>query len=346
MQALTDLFISPADLVTGYTGVQLVMLIAFYAFVLFTASKLIADGSEMLTLVFNPGLVGGLVLPVLGAVPDGAIVLFSGLGPIDQAQKQLAVGVGALAGSTILLLTVPWALCIWLGRVDLSADGTTAMYKAKPKLTQGSSLTRTGIQSGPDVPMGAYIMLATSTIYLIIQGPAWANNMGAAKTCALVALIVAVLALVAYSVLQVVSARYLDMQKERQVQARTHALLSDVLDLATLITLEEREAEEFAETHGIELRAVVGGEVTQATLQKVRAQAAGRRGAAPSLALASVRIATAAVAVAAVAVAVVVRDGACASAARKRIAVAVAVGAAADVLAISCLLYTSDAADE
>jgi hypothetical protein len=37
----------------------------------------------------------------------GALMLFSGLGP--DAQSQLSVGVGALAGSTIMLLTVPLA---------------------------------------------------------------------------------------------------------------------------------------------------------------------------------------------------------------------------------------------
>ena len=48
---------------------------------------------------------GSVVLPVLGAVPDGAIMLFSGLGSVEEAQENLAVGVGALAGSTIMLLT-------------------------------------------------------------------------------------------------------------------------------------------------------------------------------------------------------------------------------------------------
>ena len=33
------------------------------------------------------GVVGSVVLPILGAVPDGAIVLFSGLG--DNAQEQV-----------------------------------------------------------------------------------------------------------------------------------------------------------------------------------------------------------------------------------------------------------------
>jgi len=120
-----------------------VFLGACYAFILFKASKLIADGSEMLMLFMSPGLVGGLVLPVLGAVPDGAIVLFSGLGP--DAQEQLKVGVGALAGSTILLLSIPWAACVWLGRVDLAPTGA-ALYKNVPKLTGGVSWTRQGVQ--------------------------------------------------------------------------------------------------------------------------------------------------------------------------------------------------------
>lgn len=43
---------------------------------------------------------------------------------------QVAVGVGALAGSTIMLLTIPWFLSIVGGRVDI-VDGR-ANYR-KPK---------------------------------------------------------------------------------------------------------------------------------------------------------------------------------------------------------------------
>jgi hypothetical protein len=60
--------------------VQLLFLGGCYGFVLFQASNLISDGSELLLLVPSlAGLVGSIVLPVLGAVPDGAIVLFSGM---------------------------------------------------------------------------------------------------------------------------------------------------------------------------------------------------------------------------------------------------------------------------
>ena len=43
---------------------------------MFRASNLISEGSELLLLVPSlAGLVGGVVLPLLGAVPDGAIMV-------------------------------------------------------------------------------------------------------------------------------------------------------------------------------------------------------------------------------------------------------------------------------
>ena len=89
---------------------------------------MISEGSELLLLVPSlAGVVGSVVLPVLGAVPDGAIVLFSGMG--DNAQEELTIGVGALAGSTIFLLTIPWALCILGGRVHIDPVSGFALYK-------------------------------------------------------------------------------------------------------------------------------------------------------------------------------------------------------------------------
>ena len=54
---------------------------------------MISDGAELLMLTPYSKLVGSCILPVLGAVPDGAIVLFSGIG--SDAQTSLDVGVGA-----------------------------------------------------------------------------------------------------------------------------------------------------------------------------------------------------------------------------------------------------------
>jgi Ca2+/Na+ antiporter len=96
------------------------------------------------------------------------------LGDIETAQETLSVGVGALAGSTIMLLTVPWALSIYAGRVDLK-DGKPD-YMAKPKLSTYSTLTEdfknTGVTLSQAVRHGGIIMAATTLPYFLIQVPA------------------------------------------------------------------------------------------------------------------------------------------------------------------------------
>lgn len=61
---------------------------------------------------------------------------------LAQAQQEVLVGVGVLAGSTILLLTVGWAGSLVVGRCDLSGPGETAKDLT---LTRGFDLFRTGI---------------------------------------------------------------------------------------------------------------------------------------------------------------------------------------------------------
>ena len=160
----------------GYGWVQLLFLMAAYGYILFTGANLIGDGAELLLLVPSmAGVVGTLVLPILGAVPDGAMVLFSGLGP--TAQEQLSVGMGALAGSTIMLLTIPWFLAILAGRVDIVDGECTYSGKErkgfrKGKLTPGRGLSESGVSPGPAVPTSSRVMLITCLSYLIIQLPA------------------------------------------------------------------------------------------------------------------------------------------------------------------------------
>lgn len=67
---------------------QVIFLMLVYGYILSFASNMISDGSELLLLVPSlRNIVGSVVLPILGAVPDGAIVLFSGLG--DNAQEEV-----------------------------------------------------------------------------------------------------------------------------------------------------------------------------------------------------------------------------------------------------------------
>ena len=55
--------------------VQVLSLTAVYAYILYTATNMLSDGSELLLLVPSmAGIVGSVVLPLVAAVPDGAIL--------------------------------------------------------------------------------------------------------------------------------------------------------------------------------------------------------------------------------------------------------------------------------
>eukprot|EP01084_Bolivina_argentea_P317675 550826_1 len=66
-------------------------------------------------------------------------VLLSCLGNRAEAQCQVSTGVGTLAGSTIMLLTIPWALPLFLARRDIDPILNVAASKpnCRPKCSKG-----------------------------------------------------------------------------------------------------------------------------------------------------------------------------------------------------------------
>jgi hypothetical protein len=52
-----------------------VALLVIYGYMLLTAAQLLSAGSELLLTVLSPGIIGGLVLPILGALPDALLIL-------------------------------------------------------------------------------------------------------------------------------------------------------------------------------------------------------------------------------------------------------------------------------
>ena len=95
-------------------------LLVVYGAILAWGAKQINLGSDKLLEVFPPGLIGGVLLPVLGALPDATVIFFSVWNASGaEAQDQLNVGMGTLAGSNIILLTMPWAIALLVGRVPL-----------------------------------------------------------------------------------------------------------------------------------------------------------------------------------------------------------------------------------
>jgi len=186
------------------------------------------------------GLVGGVVLPLLGAIPDGAIMLFSGIGDIESAQETLSVGVGALAGSTIMLLTVPWGMSVWAGRVDLMKHSTgkvEANYKGDPKLSENQSLSESGVSVGKETKHGAKVMMLTTIPYFLIQIPASYlqeehsdDIAGGEKWWALLALIVCVGGFVWYLMFHIKASKD-DEQKFRRMEVMKEMLITGKLSL-------------------------------------------------------------------------------------------------------------------
>jgi hypothetical protein len=89
------------------------LLMLFYGVILMCGAKLISDGSELMLELFPAfgTVIGALLLPILGAVPDAAIILVSGLGDPAQAQAQVAVGVGTLAGKHYYCIITKYYYC-------------------------------------------------------------------------------------------------------------------------------------------------------------------------------------------------------------------------------------------
>ena len=143
-----------------------------YGVGLLQAAQLISDGGELLLEILSPGLVGGLLLPVLGAVPDAAVIVASGLGASKEAaQEQVSVGMGTLAGSTVMLLTIAWGGSLWVGRCDLDAFTGKAIPKT---LSHGpyASLSMTGVTTDEDTRLNAKVMMVSCLLFLIVQVPA------------------------------------------------------------------------------------------------------------------------------------------------------------------------------
>lgn len=96
----------------------------------------------------------------------GMMIIVSGaFGTVQEAQVQLGVGVGTLAGSTIMLLTVPWSLSLFVAACDLNEFG-----EAIERRRTSWNFFRTGITVDADTRINARIMLVSALAYFIVQG--------------------------------------------------------------------------------------------------------------------------------------------------------------------------------
>ena len=191
-----------------------------YGYFLLQGAQLIGDGSEMLLHVLDPGIIGGLVLPVLGALPDAIMIVVAGLGSTDPeaVAENVKVGVGTLCGSTIMLLTLAWGGSVYLGRCDFNRGGKAI----DRRLRRPNDYKTTGVTCDRGTAFGARIMAVTVLLYLIVQIPAsYPFEKVHDPTAALMGSLVCLIALAGYAAFQV---RYPELQKRKMKKAHERFL--------------------------------------------------------------------------------------------------------------------------
>eukprot|EP00873_Tetraselmis_striata_P007709 jgi/Tetstr1/427973/TSEL_018047.t1 len=191
-----------------------IFLMLTYGFFLLKGANFISNGSEHLLGVLSPGVIGGLVLPVLGALPDTLIIIVAGMGDKETAQEEIAVGMGTLAGSTVMLLTIAWGGSVLLGHCDLDPQGRMI----NKTLTRPWHMTSTGVTCDNATSKSAILMIVSCVLYFLVQGPAL-FGLYHSRIAAIVGCICCFICLVAYCTFQLMVP---EMQKKKMRAARKH----------------------------------------------------------------------------------------------------------------------------
>eukprot|EP00246_Nothoceros_aenigmaticus_P010049 TRINITY_DN2634_c0_g1_i1.p1 TRINITY_DN2634_c0_g1~~TRINITY_DN2634_c0_g1_i1.p1 ORF type:complete len:615 (+),score=111.83 TRINITY_DN2634_c0_g1_i1:176-2020(+) len=205
-----------------------IFLLLAYGYLMLKAAQCLSEGSELLLTILDPGLIGGLLLPVLGCLPDAILIAVSGLSASqDNAAEEVLVGMGLLAGSTVMLLTLLWGSSLIVGRCDLEVNPRHGLLVAKDRtLTRPFDLLKTGVTVDYQTRVASWIMVVTVLPYLIAQSPRIFGWSTAGNAAVLIGGVVALLGLAVYCAYQVfapwIQARRQIWARERYI--RTHAV--------------------------------------------------------------------------------------------------------------------------
>ncbi|KAI8010140.1 Sodium/calcium exchanger NCL [Camellia lanceoleosa] len=221
-------------------------LILAYGYLMFWAAKLLSEGCEILLEILGPGIIGGLVLPILSSLPDAIIILASGLsGSKETAQDQVSVGMGLLAGSIVMLLTLLWGSCIVVGKCDL--EDTVAKDGED---TKGFSLTASGVSTDIWTSYAARIMVVSVMPFVVVQLPMVFNKTSESQLPVLTALVLSIYFLISYCLYQVFQPK---VQKRRLAFAKYKHVMSVILTdfktrtLGRILTIDGRPDREVLE---------------------------------------------------------------------------------------------------
>ncbi|WJX73220.1 hypothetical protein P8452_57029 [Trifolium repens] len=174
-------------------------LILVYEYLLFHGESYLAAGGKQIFEILGPGVFGASAFDILGALPESLILLVTGLrSDKESAQEYASTGVGLLAGSSILLMTLVWGTCVIVSKQSLkdisnSSQGTIKQY-----------LTGYGITMDVDTGEMAKIMVFSIVPLLIMQMPTLFDFSTTLRNATLIiSLIISVTFLILYFIYQI-----------------------------------------------------------------------------------------------------------------------------------------------
>ncbi|CAN6706681.1 unnamed protein product [Malus baccata var. baccata] len=199
-----------------------IFLVLVYGYMMFLSAKLLSNGSEILLQILGPGIVGGLFLPLLGSLPDATIILASGLsGDTETAQSQVSVGMGLMAGSNVMLLTILWGTCLIVGKCDI--ENSIAVDQKDEKRF---SLTGSGVSTDIWTSYSARIMIISLIPFVIVQLPQVFHATSDSRVAILISFAVSISFVIAYSFYQVFQPW---IQKRKLAYSKHKHVMSEIL---------------------------------------------------------------------------------------------------------------------
>ncbi|KAF6177164.1 hypothetical protein GIB67_025501 [Kingdonia uniflora] len=176
-------------------------LVITYQYLLFLGEGYISAGSDGIFKLLGPGIFGASAFHLLGSLPEAVLVAVSGIyGSVESAQETVVTGMGILAGSTVVLLTLLWATCVVVGRLNLSASTT---LPGAPQQQNRFSLTGSGVTTDLETSYSARIIIVSLIPFIIAQIPHIFGSSSGGRVAMLISVLLSLALLIAYCFYQV-----------------------------------------------------------------------------------------------------------------------------------------------
>ncbi|XP_050370542.1 sodium/calcium exchanger NCL-like [Argentina anserina] len=215
-------FLPCSDSIYGH-----VFLMAVYEYLLFQGESYLAAGGKQIFKILGPGVFGASAFHILGALPESLLLLASGFFNTKEiAEDYVYTGVGLLAGTSIMLLTVLWGTCVIVGRQHFTSCNDTNSSTALSWARTPALLTNCGITIDLETSVLARIMIFSVIPFLIMQIANIFHSTYVENIFILVALGISIVFLLLYFIYQVFRPW---VQKRRLEFVKHGNLVSDIL---------------------------------------------------------------------------------------------------------------------